>query len=37
MSKKFKVIITDAEYESHDPEKNVLSKLNVELIKFLII
>jgi D-3-phosphoglycerate dehydrogenase len=34
MSKKFKVIITDAEYESHDPEKNVLSKLNVELIKF---
>jgi len=21
MSKKFKVIITDAEYESHDPEK----------------
>jgi D-3-phosphoglycerate dehydrogenase len=34
MSKKFKVIITDAEYESHDPEKDVLSKLNVELIKF---
>jgi len=33
-SKKFKVIITDAEYQSFDIEKKVLSKLNVELIKF---
>ncbi|MCX6667687.1 MAG: C-terminal binding protein [Euryarchaeota archaeon] len=32
--KKFKVIITDAEYPSFDIEKRVLSKLNVELIKF---
>ena len=32
--KKFKVIITDAEYPSFDTEKKVLSKLNVELTKF---
>jgi len=32
--KKFKVVITDAEYPSFDIEKKVLSKLNVELIKF---
>jgi D-3-phosphoglycerate dehydrogenase len=31
---KFKVVITDAEYPSFDIEKKVLSKLNVELIKF---
>jgi D-3-phosphoglycerate dehydrogenase len=31
---KFKVVITDAEYPSFDIEKRVLSKLNVELIKF---
>jgi len=34
MSKKFKVAITDAEYPSIDIEKKVLSKLNVELVKF---
>lgn len=33
-SEKFKVVITDAEYPSFDTEKKVLSKLNVELIKF---
>jgi len=33
-NKKFKVVITDAEYPSINNEKKVLSKLNVELIKF---
>ena len=33
-TKKFKVVITDAEYPSFDIEKKVLSKRNVELIKF---
>jgi len=32
--KKFKVVITDAEYPSFDIEKKVLSKINVELVKF---
>lgn len=32
--KKFKVAITDAQYKSHEPERAVLSKLNVELVKF---
>jgi D-3-phosphoglycerate dehydrogenase len=32
--RKYKVAITDAEYESHEPEREVLSKLNVELVKF---
>jgi D-3-phosphoglycerate dehydrogenase len=32
--RKCKVAITDAEYESHEPEREVLSKLNVELVKF---
>jgi len=32
--KKFKVVITDAEYPSFDIEKKVLSKLNMEIIKF---
>lgn len=30
---KFKVFITDAEYQSHEPELVVLSKFNVDLIK----
>jgi len=34
LSKKFKVAITDAEYESHDIEKSILSKVNAELVKF---
>ncbi len=34
MSRKFKVAITDAEYESHDIEKSILSRLNAELVKF---
>jgi D-3-phosphoglycerate dehydrogenase len=34
LNKKFKVVITDAEYPSFDIEKKVLSKLNVDLIKF---
>ena len=33
-NKKFKVVITDAEYPSHDIEKKILSKINVELVKF---
>ena len=33
-NKKFKVVITDAEYPSFDIEKKILSKLNVELTKF---
>jgi len=33
-SRKFKVAITDAEYMSHEPERRVLSKLNVDLVKF---
>ena len=33
-NKKFKVVITDAEYPAHDIEKKVLSKINFELIKF---
>ena len=33
-NKKFKVVITDAEYPSIDIEKKVLSKLDVDLIKF---
>jgi len=33
-SKRFKVAITDAEYASHEPEREVLSKLDVELVKF---
>lgn len=33
-NKKFKVVITDAEYPSFDIEKNILSKLNVELARF---
>jgi D-3-phosphoglycerate dehydrogenase len=32
-SKKFKVVITDAEYPSFDVEKKVLSQLNVDLVK----
>jgi D-3-phosphoglycerate dehydrogenase len=32
--RKYKVTITDAEYESHEPEREVLSKLDVELVKF---
>jgi D-3-phosphoglycerate dehydrogenase len=32
-SKKFKVVITDAEYPSFDVEKKVLSPLNVDLVK----
>jgi D-3-phosphoglycerate dehydrogenase len=31
---KYKVTITDADYESHEPEREVLSGLNVELVKF---
>ncbi|MEM2875959.1 MAG: C-terminal binding protein, partial [Candidatus Bathyarchaeia archaeon] len=34
LHRKFKVIITDAEYASHEPEQRVLSKLNVDLVKF---
>ncbi|RLI36940.1 C-terminal binding protein [Candidatus Bathyarchaeota archaeon] len=34
MPKRFKVIITDAEYASHEPEREVLSKFNVELVKY---
>jgi D-3-phosphoglycerate dehydrogenase len=33
-NKKFKVVITDAEYSSFDIEKKVLSKYNVDLVKF---
>lgn len=33
-NKKFTVAITDAEYASHEPEREVLSRLNVNLIKF---
>jgi len=33
-NKKFKVVITDAEYPSFDIEKKVLSKYNVDLVKF---
>jgi len=33
-NKKFKVAITDAEYPSFDIEKKVLSKYNVDLVKF---
>lgn len=33
-NKKFTVAITDAEYASHEPEREVLSKLNVNLVKF---
>jgi len=33
-NKKFKVVITDAEYPAHDIEKKVLSKINFELVKF---
>jgi len=32
--KKFKVAITDAEYESHEIERQVLSKIGAELVKF---
>lgn len=32
--KKFRVAITDAEYASQEPERAVLSKLNVDLVKF---
>jgi D-3-phosphoglycerate dehydrogenase len=32
--RKYKVAITDADYESHEPEREVLSNLNVELVKF---
>ena len=32
-SKKFKVVITDAEYPSFDVEQKVLSQLNVDLVK----
>lgn len=32
--RKYKVVITDAEYRSHEPERAVLSKLDVELVKF---
>jgi len=34
LNKKFKVVITDAEYPSFDIEKKVLSKCNVDLVKF---
>ena len=34
LNKKFKVVITDAEYPSFDIEKKVLSKYNVDLVKF---
>lgn len=34
LNKRFSVAITDAEYPSHEPELEVLSKLNVELIKY---
>jgi D-3-phosphoglycerate dehydrogenase len=33
-NKKYKVVITDAEYPSFDIEKKILSKLDVELVKF---
>jgi len=33
-NKKFTVAITDAEYASHEPEREALSKLNVNLVKF---
>ena len=33
-NKKFRIIITDAEYPTHDIEKKVLSKINFELVKF---
>jgi D-3-phosphoglycerate dehydrogenase len=33
LNKKFKVVITDAEYPSFDIEKKVLSKYNVDLVK----
>jgi len=33
-NKKFTVVITDAEYASHEPEREALSKLNVNLVKF---
>jgi D-3-phosphoglycerate dehydrogenase / 2-oxoglutarate reductase len=33
-NKKFKVVITDAEYPSFDIEKKVLSKYNIDLVKF---
>jgi len=32
--KRFRVVITDAEYGSHEPERRVLSRLNAELVKF---
>ena len=32
--KRFIVAITDAEYPTYEPERTVLSKLNVELVKF---
>lgn len=32
--KRFRVVVTDAEYQSHEPERKVLGKLNVELVKF---
>jgi len=34
VNKKFKVVITDAEYPSFEIEKNVLSKLDVKITKF---
>jgi D-3-phosphoglycerate dehydrogenase len=34
VSRRYRVAITDADYESHEPERKVLSKLNVELVKF---
>ena len=33
-NRKFTVAITDAEYASHEPEHEALSKLNVNLVKF---
>lgn len=33
-NKKLTVAITDAEYASHEPEREALSKLNVNLVKF---
>jgi len=34
LTRKFKVAITDAEYESHEIEMDVLSRINAELVKF---
>jgi len=34
LSEKFKVAITDAEYESHEIERDILSRIGAELVKF---